>query len=151
MEPFIITEAKANDIHELKRIEIDCGLSPWTVAAYESECERPDSVIIKAERQDGEIAGFILGRVPFGGGDAEIYNLGVSFRFRRHRIGSKLLQTFCNSCVERGSAVVWLEVRGSNQPAIDFYKSLGFRQKGMRPDFYSNPCENAVLMALAFV
>lgn len=151
MEVFNLTRVNACDVHELKRIEIECDLSPWTIASYESECERRDSVIIKAQRQDGEIVGFILGRVPSEGGEAEIYGLGVAPRFQRHGIGSRLLETFCNFCTERGSPALWLEVRASNQAAIDFYKSLGFREIGVRTGFYSNPRENAMLMTLILV
>ncbi|MCD7889780.1 MAG: ribosomal protein S18-alanine N-acetyltransferase [Oscillospiraceae bacterium] len=41
---------------------------------------------------------------------------------------------------------VYLEVRESNQPAINLYKKLGFSEYAMRRDYYENPTENAILM-----
>ncbi len=105
--------------------------------------------MLKAQRGDGRIIGFILGRIPFGGGDAEIHNLGVAATVRRQGIGSMLLDQFRTICSERGIAAIWLEVRDSNAAAISFYRSHGFAQKGIRANFYSNPTENAVLMFMS--
>ncbi|MEP7147687.1 MAG: ribosomal protein S18-alanine N-acetyltransferase [Acidobacteriota bacterium] len=151
MKSFTITKTELSDVPELKRIEIECGLSPWSIDAYESELERQDSLILKAQRMDGSVIGFILGRVPFDGGDAEIYNLGVATTLRREGIGSMLLKQFRNICVERRVADIWLEVRDSNVSAISFYRSHGFSKKGTRSNFYSNPTENAVLMLMSVV
>jgi ribosomal-protein-alanine N-acetyltransferase len=41
-----------------------------------------------------------------------------------------------------------LEVRASNGRAIGFYRAFGFQQTGLRPRYYSNPEEDAVLFRL---
>jgi [ribosomal protein S18]-alanine N-acetyltransferase len=41
-----------------------------------------------------------------------------------------------------------LEVRASNVAAMGLYQALGWRQTGLRPDYYANPVEDAVLMSL---
>ena len=55
------------------------------------------------------------------------------------------------ACVDEakklGMAVLYLEVRESNQPARGLYKSLGFEENGIRKNFYEQPVENAVLMS----
>ena len=43
---------------------------------------------------------------------------------------------------------VTLEARASNEPAIALYESAGFRQVGVRRNFYTAPTEDAVLMTL---
>jgi ribosomal protein S18 acetylase RimI-like enzyme len=43
---------------------------------------------------------------------------------------------------------VLLEVRASNQRARDFYRSLGWNETGIRPRYYADPEEDAVLMSL---
>ena len=42
-----------------------------------------------------------------------------------------------------------LEVRSSNQPAINLYKKLGFTEAGTRKNFYAKPVEDAIIMWLA--
>ena len=39
-----------------------------------------------------------------------------------------------------------LEVRQSNAPAIALYEQLGFEQVGLRPNYYRNPKENALIL-----
>jgi ribosomal-protein-alanine N-acetyltransferase len=41
-----------------------------------------------------------------------------------------------------------LEVRASNQPAQRLYRGFGFSQTAIRPKYYVNPVEDAVLMEL---
>ena len=47
-----------------------------------------------------------------------------------------------------GVGEVLLEVRASNQRALDFYRSLGWEETGRRPRYYADPEEDAVLMGL---
>ena len=43
-------------------------------------------------------------------------------------------------------AFVSLEVRESNQNAINLYDKLGFKKEGLRKNFYRMPTENAIIM-----
>ena len=143
-----IIRARPGDIPNLKAIEIECGLSPWTPTAYQSELKRPDSIMLVA--RDGDSAlGFIAGRVPLDpNGDAEINNVGVLPEFRHLGLGSRLLKRFRKVCSERRVAVIWLEVRASNSGAKAFYRRHGFGSRGIRPGFYRDPVEDAELMSL---
>jgi ribosomal-protein-alanine N-acetyltransferase len=44
--------------------------------------------------------------------------------------------------------VVLLEVRVSNQAAASLYRSFGFREVGIRPRYYADNGEDALLMDL---
>ena len=147
MRNYTIAKIRLDDISDLKKLEVECQLSPWTVNAYESEHGRSDSVKLKATDGDGNICGFVLGRAPLEGGDAEIYNLGVAPSCRRQGIATMLVREFGNICFERRISSLWLEVRAANQTAIEFYLSHGFVQKGVRPKFYSDPADDAILMS----
>jgi ribosomal-protein-alanine N-acetyltransferase len=142
-----VGRVEPRDIPQIKKIEDECGLSPWTVEAYVTEQLHPDSVMLKAYLDDGTIVGFLAGRSP-AGGEAEILNIGTALAFQRKGIGSALIGEFRSICTERQVSAIWLEVRSSNIKAIDFYKSHGFVTKGRRPNFYSNPTEDADLMEL---
>ncbi len=50
-------------------------------------------------------------------------------------------------CCRRNAEVVLLEVRASNQPAMQLYKSMGFQRVGLRQEYYHDG-EDAVLMTL---
>ena len=49
-------------------------------------------------------------------------------------------------CRSMGVRNYTLEVRASNVPAIGLYEKLGFVKEGIRPDFYSYPDEDAIIM-----
>jgi ribosomal-protein-alanine N-acetyltransferase len=144
---YAIANIRLDDIPDLKKLEVECQLSPWTIDAYEAEHGRSDSVMLKATDGDGNVCGFVIGRAPLEGGDAEIYNLGVSPSDRRQGIATMLMLEFRRICLERQIASIWLEVRAANQAAIEFYLSHGFIQKGIRPKFYSDPPDDAILMS----
>lgn len=110
--------------------------------------------MLVAEADGGEIAGFIIGRFQpgFPAGqplEAEIYNIGVLEQFRVAGIGTKLFNEYVRRCRDAGVAAVWLEVRASNAPAIAFYKKNGFERHSVRPNFYADPAEDAVVMTAA--
>ena len=43
---------------------------------------------------------------------------------------------------------IFLEVRESNQAAINFYKKNNFKEISIRKNYYSEPTENAIIMKL---
>lgn len=148
MENYTIDRAHYRDAANLKAIEIECGLSPWTIEAYESEFGRPEAVLLAARTRESGIIGFLAGRIPLSeGGAAEIYNIGARPSFRRRKIGSMLLEEFRSLCVDRHISAIWLEVRATNHAAIEFYRAHGFVSDGSRPNFYSSPTEDAELMS----
>jgi len=128
------------------------GLSPWTLNDYREELLRDDSQMLAAADQQ-ELAGFIIGRmVPTSsaaaGIDAEIYNIGVCRSFQRSGIGSQLLHEFISLCRKKDVFAVWLEVRALNSGAIRFYKFHGFEEFTVRPCFYRDPADDAIVMRL---
>lgn len=148
---YAIARAGVRDVNDIKSIEVECGLSSWTLTGYRSELERDDAVILLARvvSDDNTAVGFIAGRVPLtSGGEAEVYNIATVSSHRRRGIGEKLLRGFLETCLERGASGIWLEVRATNKSSIDFYISQGFVSRGSRPNFYTNPVEDAQLMFL---
>ena len=147
-----IIPARPDDIPVLIEIQDECRLSAWTEEGYRLEMERPDSIIWLAQGADEAIAGFIVGRAPTAIDremfEAEIFNIGTRPACRQQGIGSLLLDAFVRESSDRGTAKIWLEVRESNETAQAFYASRGFETVSTRPGFYSDPVENAKIMAL---
>ena len=61
-----------------------------------------------------------------------------------------MLTMLLRTLKEKGAASVYLEVRASNAPAIALYTSLGFKEYGVRKNYYTSPREDAALYVLAF-
>jgi ribosomal-protein-alanine N-acetyltransferase len=78
--------------------------------------------------------------------EGEITNVAVDDRFRGLGIGRKMLEEMQRCAVEKGIPRIILEVRAGNAPAISLYKSCGFKNIGIRRDFYNFPREDADIM-----
>ena len=79
-------------------------------------------------------------------GEAEITNVAVKGEYRGLGIGRKLLEKALDRCSQLKINDVTLEVRASNQVAINLYESVGFKGEGYRPNFYEHPTEDALIM-----
>ena len=80
--------------------------------------------------------------------EAEICNVAVRADARKRGVGEALL----NRLIEYGKSDkrtrFLLDVRVGNEAAISLYKKLGFKEDGIRPNFYDEPKEDALLMSL---
>lgn len=92
------------------------------------------------------ITGVVIGRQV--AGEAEILNLAVRVSARRRGEGKALVGKILEEFAEQGVSRVFLEVRESNAIAVGFYEKLGFRQVGVRRDYYQTPSESAKVMEL---
>jgi ribosomal-protein-alanine acetyltransferase len=102
--------------------------------------------------QDGRIAGFLVAR-RVAPDESELLNLVVAPEFRRKGLARALLQELLTSrgisgeaeaCPGTGS--LYLEVRESNRAARNLYKSMGFQEVNIRPEYYQSPLEAAIVM-----
>jgi ribosomal-protein-alanine acetyltransferase len=89
---------------------------------------------------DGAVVGFLVWHVT-APDEAEVLNLAVMPALRRRGIALELLRGL-------SSKLVFLEVRESNQAARSLYRAAGFQECGVRPRYYDNPSESAIVMRL---
>ena len=91
-----------------------------------------------------EVIGYVIGRVipPEG----EIYRIAVSEEHRERGVGYRLLSFALKSERGRGLETVFLEVRKKNLPAIRLYTAHGFKECGIRKNYYKDPPDDAVVM-----
>lgn len=158
------------DASRIKEIERRCGLSVWTRSDYESIAENPNGILLVALSSATPV-GFIYTRlitrmenvgsessaqkpIPKESSktkhavEAELCNLGVLKEFRRNGVGTCLLRKTLLRLEEFSSFSVFLEVRRTNIAARAFYEKFGFAKAGVRPKYYRNPIEDAVVMRL---
>jgi len=132
-----IRHAEPEDVGAIERIQEESpGAARWQPHSYlEHDC-----VVAVAT---GNIVGFIVIRrtAP---AETEILNLAVAPSWRRRGIASSLL----GEALRGVSGDVFLEVRESNIAARQLYAGAGFREAGIRRDYYSDPPEAAIVMRL---
>jgi ribosomal-protein-alanine N-acetyltransferase len=140
----IIEPMALADLDAVHRIELASFSSPWPANAYRSELETNRLASYLVGRIDGEI-------VAYGGmwlmvDEAHITTFAVHPTWRRQKIGERLLLAFLDLAVARGAREATLEVRLSNISARRLYEKYGFRPVGLRPRYYSDDGEDALIM-----
>jgi len=79
--------------------------------------------------------------------ELELFRIGVRPSARRRGLGQQMFAEFARKAVTMGAAVLHLEVRADNLPALTMYRQLGLQELGRRPRYYADQCD-AVLMSM---
>ena len=144
-----IASLTIEDIPELHHLEESTRLSFWGEENYRRFlAEFPEYFGCKVMVMDNggkqAKAGFFLARSLFE--NLEILKVGVLPEFQRQGIGAQLMESAYAEGIRRGCRRCFLEVRKSNQNAIDFYYGQKFWIAGSRLNYYSDPVEDAWIM-----
>ena len=137
-----IRDLTYSDLPLVAAIERRAFPTPWSVAMFVLELSKPTSMCLAASA-DGRLVGYTIctryDRVW------HVMNVAVEPEARRRGVASALLaELYARAGDER--AQFTLEVRRSNQPAIDLYHRDGFRIAGMRRRYYQDNGEDALIM-----
>ncbi len=144
-----LTSLTVDDIPRLHQLELATNLSYWGEENYRRFLEElPEYFGCKAVVLSGDntwaMAGFFLARSLFE--NLEILKVGVDPAYQRLGLGTRLMEASYAEGIKRGCTRCFLEVRKSNQGAIEFYLRHRFRFAGTRLNYYSNPPEDAWVM-----
>jgi ribosomal-protein-alanine N-acetyltransferase len=139
-----IRPAHLADVAEVAALEPRCFSDPWSAQGFREMLGYPYILGFIAELKSKRIAGYLIARAI--DGEGEILNLAVAPENRRQGIGVALLAAGLGALRERKVESVFLEVRASNQPALDLYVAQGFRPVGRRRGYYRNPVEDAMVL-----
>ena len=142
-EPCLIRRASPADVPALVGIERACFSDPWTANGIRETIQYETARAFVAE-SGGQAVGYVMARIS--GEEGEILNLAVLPKSRRKGIARCLLDEALGSIAAAGVTEAYLEVRQSNAEAIALYQSLGFRPVGVRPDYYRDPREDALVL-----
>ena len=135
----------AADIENVIAIERASFQFPWSTRFFLDELQVDCARSILAE-VDGRIVGYVL--FWFLPEEVDIHNIAVHSDFRRQGIGRLLLEQVVDSARRQERLRVTLDVRFSNAPAQNLYRSFGFVIRGLRKGYYSDNGEDALVMAL---
>ncbi|MFH1662472.1 MAG: ribosomal protein S18-alanine N-acetyltransferase [Chloroflexota bacterium] len=156
---YLIRRMRREDIEQAVEIDREAFSEMLSTANYRRELKNGLSYYIVAcdnqqvaEKQNDEIdldeKDFIIGMAGFWlmAGEAHIVNIAVRKAYRRRGIGELLLINLINMTLKKGSDIITLEVRRSNEAAQKLYEKYGFEIKGTRRGYYLDDREDAVIM-----
>ena len=134
-----------SDVDSVVEIEARAyGYHHWSKESFLNELSNDLARYYAAFNNDGNLVGYagcwqILEEV-------HITNIAVSPDFRRHKVGEALLKRIIDDCYENKAKYITLEVRVSNNAAINLYEKYGFKSLGTRKGYYQNNNEDALIM-----
>ena len=132
------------DVDQVMEIEKEVYTSPWSRNAYELELSQNKLAQYYVAELDGKIVGIV--GLWFIIGETHITTIAVDPDYQSQGIGSKLMEKGIREAIQMGSTAMTLEVRVSNTPAQNLYKKYGFKSYGIRPKYYGDNNEDALIM-----
>ena len=139
----IIEKMNASHVPQIAELEKVCFADPWSVTSIETELTSRLSLWFVAMEGD-KVVGYVGSQTVID--ESDVMNIAVHPDFRRQGIGEALLETLADALREKGSRGLTLEARVSNTPAVSLYEKAGFRQVGLRKNYYRNPKEDALIL-----
>ena len=143
MRPSEIVPMAEAHVAAVAALECCCFSAPWSEQSVREELSNPLSLWLVA-LLDGQLAGYVGSQTVLD--EADMMNLAVDPACRRQGIARALVEALTAALAERGVRSLTLEVRASNEGAIALYRTLGFAQVGRRPNYYTKPREDALIL-----
>ena len=131
------------DTAQVAQLEAMCFSAPWSENAIISELKNPLSLWIVA-RDENVVVGYVGSQSVMG--EADMMNLAVHPDYRRKGVGTALVSCLVEKLKSNGVYSLTLEVRASNETAKNLYAAMGFQQIGRRPNYYTAPKEDALIL-----
>jgi ribosomal-protein-alanine N-acetyltransferase len=159
---FEIRRMRPQDLDEILQIERACFRHPWSAEMFRRELEHDWSTIMVAmepvppeerpphppgkgaESDKWRITGFLIYWNVHD--EVHVLNLAVRPEHRRRGVARALMMEASARGRANGAALLTLEVRRTNEAALELYRTLGFRAVGIRPNYYADEHEDAIVM-----
>lgn len=138
-----IREMKVDDLPEVLSIERISFRTPWSENLFREELFSPVCRSFVAT-MDGKVAGYVTFAIVLD--EVHLRNISVHQDYRKCGIASKLLAHMIKISRENGLSWCTLEVRRSNISAIRLYEKFRFTTWGIRPRYYNDTREDALIM-----
>jgi len=135
---------KNTHLADVVEIERQSFPTPWSREAYFQEIAGNDFAYYTVALLGDKVIGYcgmwiILDEV-------HVTTIAAHPDYRGRGLGAQLLDRLVNEGRRRGCNKMTLEVRPSNYPALRLYTKTGFISGGLRPGYYADTGEDAVIM-----
>lgn len=144
---FEIGPLSETDLDEVVEIEKLCFGTPWSRALFSEELKQTEICFwTKGTTMTGNprVAGYMGFWKAVD--EAHITNIAVRPEFRRQGLARRLVRAVLKQAAELHCVRATLEVRPSNVAALHLYESLGFSGVALRPRYYVDNAEDALIM-----
>ena len=140
---------REQDLFAVAAIESDVYVFPWTIGNFR------DSMLSAYEcwgcRVHGELIGYAIVMTALD--EAHLLNFAVASNWQRCGVGSAFLRFLVDRATAARLDVIYLEVRPSNAAGLRLYERFGFKQLGVRKDYYPAMTgrEDALFLGLSII
>jgi ribosomal-protein-alanine N-acetyltransferase len=141
-----------SDIDAVASLEKISFSKPWRRVEFMTELKSPITInrvakLLCPQNSEAVIA-YACAQLVMD--ELSLLKIAVSPAWRCRGVGNQLLQQTFDAAIQKGAAMVFLEVRPSNQGAMAFYLNSGFRIIGKRRNYYPETGEDALVMTKRF-
>ena len=136
--------AKSSDLDDIYELDMQTFAMPWSKEALSYDILENDNAFVIVAEYEGEFAGYADIWTVLD--EADLNSIAVRVDFRRKGIGDAIMLAMTEILSANSVATINLEVRVSNMPAIKLYKKYGFNECGVRPGYYLDNGEDALIM-----
>lgn len=149
-ERFLIRPMTPDDMPEVMEIERVAFTNPWSPDLLRRELTHDWSTILLAEEELAPGVRRLLGFSIFWVVHDELHILNVATdpSQRRRGVARQVMDATLERGRQRRCVMATLEVRRSNEAALSLYRALGLRAVGVRPNYYVDEGEDAIVMTL---
>jgi ribosomal-protein-alanine N-acetyltransferase len=135
---------RPDDLVRIIELENLCFSDPWSPLALQAELVQDHLRRPLVAEYGGVVAGYIMTWKVVE--MLHILNIATDPERRRSGVATALLNAAARQARQEGQIRVTLEVRRSNQEARSFYGRHGFTETGVRPRYYADNGEDALIM-----
>ena len=143
-----ITAFSESDLDAVLRIEAESFDNPWGYLSFSEELSNRNALNLVVKREDAQnacpIIAYVISHIVLR--DLYILKLAVSKGWRRLGVASHLLRKSIRVANQKDMKTAILDVRQTNRPAIALYRKHGFHPVGIRPNYYTDTREDALVM-----
>ncbi len=137
--------SETDDLEEVAALEAASFTNPWSRDILARELRNRDVVRVYVLRSsEHQLLAFCSGW--FITDELHINTLAVREDVRRRGHATRLLRFVFDEAVAAGIEHATLEVRRSNDAALRLYERFGFEVRGIRPNYYSQPVEDGLIL-----
>ncbi|HZJ76208.1 MAG TPA: ribosomal protein S18-alanine N-acetyltransferase [Oscillospiraceae bacterium] len=144
MEPIIVRKMELTDIDSVVDIERNSFPIPWTKNTFIAEIKTNKLAKYYVVEAGGRVVGY--GGLWLIMDEAHITNIAIHPEYRGKGIGKKLVKGLIEETSKINIYKITLEVRRSNTAALALYRKFGFVPCGIRPEYYQDNREDAIIM-----
>lgn len=145
-----VRRMRRRDVEAVAAMEALTSPRPWSATLFASELGRRDRSYLvatappAAPHASRELVGYA--GVLLQAADAHVTTVTTAPAHHRRKIATRLLVALLRAARDMGGAAATLEVRAGNHGAQRLYSGFGFVPVGVRPRYYAETGEDAIIM-----